>query len=51
VECLESMSVEATAVTLGFSDASSFRRACRRWFGVPPAALRRGRTAIPRAGP
>jgi AraC-like DNA-binding protein len=27
------------AYTLGFSDPSNFYRACRRWFGIPPALL------------
>jgi AraC-like DNA-binding protein len=25
---------------LGFSEQSAFSRACRRWFGKPPSALR-----------
>lgn len=36
LSCLGSMSVEATAMTLGFSEASSFRRAYKRWFGEAP---------------
>ena len=34
---LKSMSVEATAMALGFADTSSFRRTFKRWFGVPPS--------------
>lgn len=29
------------AVALGFSDSRSLRRACKAWFGVPPAEYRR----------
>lgn len=35
-------SVEALAARLGFSEASAFRRAFRRWTGVPPGAYRSG---------
>lgn len=34
--CLGQMSVEATALSLGFADASSFRRTYRRWHGTAP---------------
>jgi AraC-like DNA-binding protein len=30
-------SITEIAFELGFSDASSFTHACRRWFGVPPS--------------
>lgn len=33
---LAGMSVEATAMTLGFSDSSSFRRTYKRWYGIAP---------------
>jgi len=33
-------SVEELSVRLGFSEASAFRRAFRRWTGVPPGAYR-----------
>jgi len=35
------LSVEAIAVTLGFNDASNFRRAFTQWSGQSPAAWRR----------
>ena len=34
-------SVEAVAATLGYHDASNFRRAFRRWYGITPAEYRR----------
>lgn len=34
---LEAMSVEATAIALGFADTSSFRRTFKRWFGQTPS--------------
>jgi len=34
------MSVTEMACELGFSDPSNFYRACKRWFGVSPRALR-----------
>jgi AraC-like DNA-binding protein len=34
-------SVEAVAATLGYHDASNFRRAFRRWYGVTPGDYRR----------
>lgn len=41
VDCLvrNGLSAELTAVMLGYSDASTYRRAFRRWFGMPPSAL------------
>jgi AraC-like DNA-binding protein len=35
------MSIIEIAGLLGYSEQSSFGRACRRWFGVAPGALRR----------
>lgn len=32
-------SVEHVALSLGFSDAATFRRAFRRWYGAPPRAV------------
>lgn len=34
---LTSMTVESVAISLGFSDTSSFRRTFKRWFGVTPS--------------
>ena len=36
-----SLSVGEVAWRLGYEDASNFGRACRRWFGTSPAALRK----------
>ena len=33
---------------LGFSEQSAMTRSCRRWFGVPPSALRRDLSKGPR---
>jgi AraC-like DNA-binding protein len=41
------LSLDEVAEQLGYSDASNFRRAFRRWTGVSPAAYRRGGTASP----
>jgi AraC-like DNA-binding protein len=35
-----SLSLIEIAFLLGFSEQSAFTRACRRWFGAPPTALR-----------
>jgi AraC-like DNA-binding protein len=35
------LSLAEAAYLLGFSDQSSFFRACRRWFGLPPGEYRR----------
>jgi AraC-like DNA-binding protein len=34
------LSLIEIAFLLGFSEQSAFSRACRRWFGKPPSALR-----------
>jgi AraC-like DNA-binding protein len=36
------LSVEEIGERLGYSDVAAFRRAFRRWTGVPPAVVRRG---------
>jgi AraC-like DNA-binding protein len=38
-------SVAEIGYRLGYEDAANFARACRRWFGAAPSALRRGRGA------
>ena len=35
------MSVEAIAALMNYHDTASFRRAFKRWFGVPPEQYRR----------
>ena len=37
-----SESVAEIGYRLGYEDAANFARACRRWFGAAPSALRRG---------
>lgn len=39
------LSVEAIAAQLGYVDTSNFSRTVRRWFGVPPKALRQAPAA------
>lgn len=34
------LTVESTALLLGYSDVSTFRKACRRWYGMSPNELR-----------
>ncbi|PRQ08153.1 AraC family transcriptional regulator [Enhygromyxa salina] len=34
------VTLDAVAETLGYADIRAFRRACVRWFGVPPSQLR-----------
>jgi AraC-like DNA-binding protein len=40
----KSIPLSHIAHTLGFADQSVFTRACRRWFGRTPGAIRRSRT-------
>ena len=40
-----SYSVAEIGYRLGYEDATNFARACRRWFGTAPGALRRGGNA------
>lgn len=42
----EDLSVAEVGFLLGFQDSSSFHRACRRWFGTTPTALRAARNSI-----
>jgi len=35
------LSLAQAAYLLGFSEQSSFFRACKRWFGLPPGEYRR----------
>jgi AraC-like DNA-binding protein len=41
----EDLSVAEVGFLLGFQDSSSFHRACRRWFGTTPTALRAAQVA------
>ncbi|MEV2226353.1 helix-turn-helix domain-containing protein [Nocardia vinacea] len=34
------MQISQIATMLGYSDQSSYTRACRRWYGVSPRQLR-----------
>ncbi|MFG2551150.1 helix-turn-helix transcriptional regulator [Streptomyces sp. NPDC048581] len=38
-----SLSMSHVALALGFSEQSALTRACRRWFGKTPTAIRRGK--------
>ena len=40
-------SVEAVAASLGYHDASNFRRAFRRWYGITPGDYRQQLMAVP----
>ena len=37
------LSVEAVAERLGYQDTSNFSRTCKRWFGLTPLGVRKGR--------
>ena len=37
-----SLAMSHVALALGFSEQSALTRACKRWFGQTPTALRRG---------
>ena len=39
------LSVDSIATMLGYADSAAFRKACRRWFGMPPSALRQAKRA------
>jgi AraC-like DNA-binding protein len=43
------LSLAEAAYLLGFTDQSSFFRACKRWFGIPPGQYRRAQRAPGRA--
>lgn len=36
----KNLSIDSISMLLGYSDVSNFRHACRRWYGVSPAAVR-----------
>ncbi|HEX2670387.1 MAG TPA: helix-turn-helix transcriptional regulator, partial [Polyangiaceae bacterium] len=42
------MSLEQIALLVGYSEASAFRRAFRRWHGVSPARYRKAKSATAR---
>jgi AraC-like DNA-binding protein len=41
--CQSELSLMQVCVALGYSEASTFNRACQRWFGTTPLRLRRAR--------
>lgn len=43
--CRDQLSVEAIASLLNYHDSANFRRAFKRWFGVPPETYRRSHMA------
>jgi AraC-like DNA-binding protein len=43
--CWSERPLPQIATMLGYTEQSTLSRACRRWFGVPPQRLRRGRPA------
>jgi AraC-like DNA-binding protein len=45
---MTAMPLQSIADFLGYSSQTSFTRACRRWFGEPPQALRSRSGRAPR---